>query len=119
MLNVRPQSLTHDRLVVVVSEAQTLQNVLRHTLEADGWTVLPLEDGSELFDFLELVADATARSPQLVVIDASVPGPSVPELITWAREHELPIPFVVMVRERDSQLDELARTFGGVELAAA
>ena len=40
------------------------------------------------------------------------------ELITWAREHELPIPFVVMVRERDSQLDELARTFGGVELAA-
>ncbi|MFT3713392.1 MAG: hypothetical protein QM817_37525 [Archangium sp.] len=104
-------------LVVVVTETQLLLDVLTHELEGAGWTVLALEDGAELFDFIELMSERPGRRlPQLIIADATSPGPSVLEVCAWARLKGLRMPFIVLADRADEATKDLARALGGVEI---
>lgn len=84
-------------LVVVVTEEAAACRVLTHTLEAEGWVVVPLDDGGELFDFLEFISahPGSRGAPQLIVADASVPGPRAVDVVAWARSRGLDVPLVL------------------------
>lgn len=105
-------------LVVVVTEEPLVRKVLTDTLEVEGWVVLSLDDGAELFDFVELISAHPSRRivPRLVVADAEVPGPSVFETAQWARQHGLDVPFVLFTGTADEKTRDLARALGAVEV---
>lgn len=74
-------------VAVVVTEAEEVRRAITLTLESEGWVVLPLEDGAELFDFVEFISENPLRmgAPRLVVTELDLPGPSIFETIAWAR----------------------------------
>lgn len=108
-------------VVVVVTEEEAARRVLTSALEGEGWVVLALEDGGELFDFMEFISEhPNVRGvPRLIVADASAPGPSVFEVVTWARLKGLEVPFVVFTEDQDENTRALARALGAVELGSA
>jgi CheY-like chemotaxis protein len=108
-------------VVVVVTEEEAVRRVLTSTLENEGWVVLALEDGGELFDFMEFMSEhpSVRGVPRLIVADVSVPGPSVFEVAAWARLKGLDVPFVLFTDDRDESSKNLARALGAVELTAA
>ena len=108
-------------VVVVVTEQEAVRRVLTSTLENEGWVVLALEDGAELFDFMEFMTEhASVRGvPRLIVADVSVPGPSVCEVAAWARLKGLDVPFVLFTEDHDASSKELAKALGAVEHSAA
>ncbi len=83
-------------LVVIVTEEEAVRRVLTSTLEAEGWVVLALEDGGELFDFMEFISEhpSVRGVPRLIVADPSVPGPSVVEVTEWAKLKGLDVPWL-------------------------
>ena len=95
-----------------------MRSVLSGALEDEGWVVLPLEDGAELFDFIEFITEHPSAKgvPRLIVADASVPGPSVFEAAAWARLRGLAVPFVLFTGEDDENAKDLARALGAVEV---
>lgn len=97
-------------LAVVVTESQLLEDLLRRSLEAQGFVVLALEDGGELSDFLELMDDPHGRQPQLVLMDATVPGPSALELAAGARRRGMTFPFAVLTSTLDESTRDVARS---------
>ena len=105
-------------VVVVVSEEVEVRSVLTGALESEGWVVLALEDGAELFDFIEFITEHPKAKgvPRLIVADASVPGPSVFEAAAWARLKGLDVPFVVFTAADDENAKDRARALGAVEV---
>jgi DNA-binding response OmpR family regulator len=106
-------------LVVVVTEEARVRKTLTDSLEAEGWVVLSLDDGAELFDFIELVIANPGRRvmPRLIVADTAVPGPGVFEVAAWARSRGLSVPFVLFSAADDENAKELARAIGCVEVS--
>ncbi|MFZ5440056.1 MAG: hypothetical protein ACOZQL_08610 [Myxococcota bacterium] len=105
-------------VAVVVIESTEVRQSVTITLEAEGWVVLPLEDAAELFDFIEFLRENPLRlgAPRLVVTEPGLPGPSLFEVIAWARVCGLTLPFIVLTPDDDDDAKERARSLGAVEL---
>lgn len=105
-------------VAVVVTEAEEVRRAITRTLESEGWVVLPLEDGAELFDFVEFISENPLRmgAPRLVVTELDLPGPSIFETIAWARVCGLELPFVLLAKDDDDDAKERARSLGAVEV---
>ena len=78
-------------LVVVVSEDADVVRSFTSTFESHGDVVLVLDDGAELRDYVQLLIEQPHRrlEPRLIVVDATVPGPSAETTTLWARAHGL------------------------------
>jgi DNA-binding response OmpR family regulator len=107
-------------VVVVVTEEAEVRARLSELLESEGWVVLPLEDGCELFDFVEFISDNPGRrsAPRLIIADAQVPGPSVFETAAWARLNGLEVPFIVFSPADDEAARDVARAIGAIEITS-
>lgn len=92
-------------VVVVVTEETAVLSTLTLALEAEGWVVLPLEDGAELYDYVEFIIEHPKREggPRLIIADASVPGPSVLEVAAWAMLKGLSVPFLFFRKGEDAR----------------
>lgn len=107
----------HTGIVVIVTESQLLEDVLTHTFAGAGYTVLNLEDGAELYDYITLLVNQPGRrQPAIVVADATVPGPNVLDVCAWARLNDLHMPFIVLT-EQGERLQKSARSLGGVTVS--
>ena len=113
--------MSNPGVAVVVTEEEAVRRVLTTTLEQEGWAVLCLEDGGELFDFMEFISEhPNVRGvPRLIVADANVPGPSVFEVVAWSRLKGFDVPFVVFTEDQDVNARQLASALGAVEVGAS
>ena len=107
----------HTGIVVIVTESQLLEDVLTHTFETAGYTVLNLEDGAELYDYITLLVNHSGhRTPAIIVADASVPGPKVLDVCAWARLNNLHMPFIVLTEQGES-MQRTAEALEGVTVS--
>jgi len=79
-----------DRTVFVVEDDPSLCDVLREELEAAGWLVLSFTSP------LSALAELQARSPDVLLVDYTLPHLTAEEFIRVARRHAHAIPVVVM-----------------------
>ncbi len=98
-----------DAAIMVVDDDESTREILRRTLQADGWEVWEAGNGREA---LELLA---ARKPALILLDLMMPVMDGFEFIDEYRRHPRwhTIP-VVVVTARDPSADEKRRLEGSV-----
>lgn len=94
------------RLVVVAEDDDDLREILTIALANDDRQVLAMEDGSELFDYVEFIVGrgVAGELPDLIVTDNHMPGASGVEVANWSRAHGVTCPFLIF-----TAFDEEAR----------
>ncbi|MFT3708809.1 MAG: response regulator [Archangium sp.] len=85
------------RLVVVAEDDDDLREILTIALANDDRRVLPMEDGTELFDYLEFVVGrgVAGELPDVVVTDNDMPGATGVEVANWSRANGITCPFLI------------------------
>jgi two-component system, sensor histidine kinase and response regulator len=111
--------------ILVVDDDAALREVVRLTLEADGYAVLEAGDGAAGVQL------ACAHSPDLILCDVRMEGMDGYRMLAALRQHSLTasIPFILMTGQADSRGmrqgmelgadDYLAKPFGAGDLTAA
>jgi CheY-like chemotaxis protein len=92
--------------ILVAEDDDEMRNMLSVTLERAGYQVVPLEDGAELSDYLELINPRSTRShqPDLVLTDMKMPGRSGLDVVRQARKVGLSCPVVLLSGFADADL---------------
>ena len=88
--------------------------MLAGTLERAGYQVVPLEDGFELSDYLELINPRSGRAhqPDLVLTDLKMPGKSGLDAVRQARSAGLTCPVVLLSGFADDNVAEQTQGLG-------
>jgi PAS domain S-box-containing protein len=99
---------------LVVEDEPVIRDMLRRTLEAEGWTVAEAENGRAALE--QLAALPVAQRPTLIVLDLMMPEMDGFEFVDEVRHHEEwhKIPIVV-VTAKDLTAEDRLRLNGYVE----
>jgi len=81
--------------VVLADDDDDWRELLAASLEVAGYEVAQAADGLELRNLLE-AADASGKSPDLVVSDHLMPLATGLEVLAWAAHHLPAVPFVIL-----------------------
>ena len=109
----------NDRKIVVVAEDDDeLRELLLGALETSHRKLVEVEDGSELFDYLEFIASRglEATLPDLILTDVQMPGASGLDVVRWARAHGVRCPFIILTGFADDRLTAAALALGGTRV---
>jgi CheY-like chemotaxis protein len=92
--------------ILVAEDDDEMRAMLSTTLERAGYQVVPLEDGAELSDYLELINPRSSKShqPDLVLTDMKMPGRSGLDVVKQARTAGLTCPVVLLSGFADNEL---------------
>ncbi len=106
------------QIVVVAEDDDELRELLLTTLSGEHRKLVEVEDGSELYDYLEFVAKRGVQGslPDLVLTDMKMPGADVLEVVSWARARGVTCPFVILTGFADDQLRAAAAKLGGTQV---
>lgn len=87
-------------LILVVDDDASIVNLLKESLEAEGFQVISGYDGESALQL------ASQRRPRLVVIDMNMPGPTGLETVTAMRQQDLTkaIPVILLTGESAQQV---------------
>src|SRR3954451_3170521 len=96
-------SASTDKRILVVEDSDEIRELLGYVLEAEGYQVVPLEDGREV------VETARERQPVLITLDLALPGKDgwaiVRELQDDEQTRDIPILVIsAYTRELDAPL---------------
>lgn len=92
--------------ILVVEDEQPIADILKFSLEKEGYTVTCVGDGNEA------LAQVEADAPDLILLDLMLPGKDGMEVCRKVRQkHHMPI---IMLTAKDSEVDKVL----GLELGA-
>jgi CheY-like chemotaxis protein len=106
--------------ILVAEDNDEMRGLLTTTLERAGYQVVPLEDGAELSDYLELINPKSTRThqPDLVLTDVRMPGRSGLDVVQQARTVGLTCPVIVLSGFADEAMLQQARRLGDTTVLA-
>jgi CheY-like chemotaxis protein len=90
--------------VLLAEDDESVRDVVRATLQARDYEVVPLCDGNELYEHIERCRQPSFAKPDVVVTDVRMPGHSGVEALAWARQHGIHVPFVLITAYDDAGL---------------
>ena len=101
------------KTVLIVEEDDAQREALANELLADGYRVVALEDGLELFEYLELVlTGARVPRPAMIVSDVSLAGYDGVTLCRIFSHAEAGVPFILLAPSDDPDSWEDAEAAG-------
>jgi len=108
--------------VVLVEDDDELRDLIREALEARGYTVISLEDGLELLDYVGMAVTfedpLRAPRPDLILSDVRMPGTSVFDVLSNIRRVNASCPVVLMSAFADAECLQQAAQSGANTLMA-
>lgn len=99
-------------IVLVAEDHALLRRAIRIALERDGYDVLEAQNGDELVQVIEAATQSGGPTPDLILSDQSMPGPSGLDVLGGLREAQWPLPFVLMSGTLDARTEADAYRLG-------
>ena len=86
------------QIVVVAEDDDELRELLLDALAGEHRRLVEVEDGSELLDYLQFIAERGLEGslPDLILTDVRMPGASGLDVVTWARARGVRCPFLIL-----------------------
>jgi CheY-like chemotaxis protein len=111
-----PPLLTEPRPphILLAEDDDEMRALLTQTLARAGYSVVALEDGFELSDYVSLtqVYGGPLLAPDLIVSDVRMPGRTGLEVLVQAQACGLSCPVIILSAFTDDETREEARRFG-------
>lgn len=85
--------------VLVVDDEEAIVNLLRATLELDGYTVFEAMTGPIALGLVEIIV------PDVVLLDVMMPGMDGIEVCTRLRAHHPQLPIVILTARDDREIE--------------
>ncbi len=103
------------RIVVVAEDDDDFRKLLMNALAGDDRQLIEIEDGAELFDYLEFVVarGVQYQLPDLILTDVQMPGASGLDVVSLARARGVACPVVILTAFPDEHLLEAASYLSG------
>ncbi|KFE62362.1 response regulator [Hyalangium minutum] len=113
-----PSALPKRALRILLAEDDdAMRNMIQQVLTRAGHTVVPLEDGFELADYVELIRQDTGLGPpDLILSDVRMPGRTGLEVLAQVRARGLTCPVLLLSAFADEPTREEARRLGAQAL---
>lgn len=113
-----PSALPKRALRILLAEDDdAMRNMIQQVLTRAGHTVVPLEDGFELADYVELIRHGTGLGPpDLILSDVRMPGRTGLEVLAQVRARGLTCPVLLLSAFADDPTREEARRLGAQAL---
>lgn len=113
-----PSALPKRALRILLAEDDdAMRSMIQQVLTRAGHIVVPLEDGFELADYVELIRQETGlRAPDLILSDVRMPGRTGLEVLAQVRARGLTCPVLLLSAFADDPTREEARRLGAQAL---
>ena len=86
--------------VLVADDSETILLLLRTRLEMEGYEVITASDGQEVLD---AVSEAGSDQPDLILLDAMMPGKSGLDVLDELRNAGLETPILIVSAHREEE----------------
>lgn len=103
--------------ILLAEDDDAMRNMIQQVLTRAGHTVVALEDGFELADYVELIRQRGGlEAPDLILSDVRMPGRTGLEVLAQVRARGLTCPVLLLSAFADDPTREEARRLGAQAL---